>query len=218
MNEFVSTLASHKSCRKQRSTLPISRQISSQLYMLWGRRWSISSGTSPNSALLVHLVLVTDEPSEDLGRRLGRVVEERRRGVHGTQTLVEVGAGVWVDAEMWAMNLTGKVLADVSRPDTSVVTIDIGLDLHVEMEIEQALAFCTRRVEVLRKWVQEFRFEGGNRICYWCEQEEGGCAGQRGRPCLADWTGGSSGWSYYGWAEDADDQFEGALGDVGVLV
>jgi prefoldin subunit 5 len=49
------------------------------------------------------------------------------------------------------MNLAGKVLADVSRPDTSVVTIDIGLDLHIEMEIEQALAFCTRRAEVLRK-------------------------------------------------------------------
>ncbi|ORY32094.1 Prefoldin subunit-domain-containing protein [Naematelia encephala] len=52
------------------------------------------------------------------------------------ETLTELGGGIWVDARI---------------QDTSSVTLDIGLDIHMELSVQDAIAYSTKRISVLEK-------------------------------------------------------------------
>nr|XP_031863863.1 uncharacterized protein CI109_000506 [Kwoniella shandongensis]KAA5530935.1 hypothetical protein CI109_000506 [Kwoniella shandongensis] len=54
----------------------------------------------------------------------------------GLDTLTELGAGVWVEAEV---------------PDTSVVTLDIGLGLHLDMSTADAQEYTKKKMEQLKR-------------------------------------------------------------------
>lgn len=87
--------------------------------------------------------------------------------------MTELGGGVWVDAVMWvaANNVPGDratgrrasawlllrgnccadVLTDTRRPDASRITLDLGLDVHLEMPLPEAIEYAESRAKVLQK-------------------------------------------------------------------
>lgn len=69
--------------------------------------------------------------SEQVARRLSRADPSRSH-----RTPAEIGAGVWVDTVVH---------------DASVVTLDLGLDVHMSLPVAEAAAYATKRAEVLRK-------------------------------------------------------------------
>ncbi|WVQ80016.1 hypothetical protein IAT38_002117 [Cryptococcus sp. DSM 104549] len=62
----------------------------------------------------------------DLGKEQGKSIE----------TTSELGAGVWVHTKI---------------PDTSAITLDLGLDLHLDMPVADAQEYTKKKVEVLKK-------------------------------------------------------------------
>ncbi|KAL1407757.1 hypothetical protein Q8F55_007191 [Vanrija albida] len=67
---------------------------------------------------------------EQVARRLARAEPARTH-----KTPAELGAGVWVDTVVH---------------DASVVTLDLGLDLHMALPVAEAAAYAAKRADVLR--------------------------------------------------------------------
>ncbi|TXT09199.1 hypothetical protein VHUM_02673 [Vanrija humicola] len=68
---------------------------------------------------------------EQVARRLARADPARSH-----RTPAEIGAGVWVDTQVH---------------DASVITLDLGLDVHLTLPVDEAAAYATKRADVLRK-------------------------------------------------------------------
>ena len=45
------------------------------------------------------------------------------------------------------------VCPDETSPDTSIVTLGIGLNLHLELRVSEAITFSEKRADILRKYV-----------------------------------------------------------------
>lgn len=103
--------------------------------------------------------------------------------VEGRQeTLMEIGAGIYALAQMWVKKKTREQsiyhpdplylrresnrnmkdhLEDAEvreldwlvRPDSSTTTLDLGLNVHVELSLKEAMEYTEKRVQVLERWV-----------------------------------------------------------------
>ncbi|WVQ95234.1 prefoldin, alpha subunit [Kwoniella sp. CBS 9459] len=63
-------------------------------------------------------------------------LDELEKADRPIETLSELGAGVFVETRI---------------EDTSNITLDLGLDLHVDMRIAEAKAYIARKLEILKK-------------------------------------------------------------------
>ncbi|RSH85678.1 hypothetical protein EHS25_003819 [Saitozyma podzolica] len=94
-----------------------------------------------------------------------RDLAERLRGLEQTghapqTTLTELGGGCYVDAQI---------------PDTSRVTLDIGLELHLEMGAGEAIEYAEKRAGVLEKRISALKVREEN-IIWQIEQFRGAIA------------------------------------------
>lgn len=81
------------------------------------------------------------DSSEQVARRLTALKGDAARAAPA-----ELGAGVWVDTVV----LVCRGMSDAS-PDTSSILLDLGLDIHLEMDTPVAAEYANKRAEVLRK-------------------------------------------------------------------
>ncbi|OCF57764.1 prefoldin, alpha subunit [Kwoniella mangroviensis CBS 10435] len=81
------------------------------------------------------LITVEHDISEydDLLRRLNQLEQADERGV---ETLSELGAGVWVETRI---------------SDTKTVTLDLGLDVHMDMPLSEAKGYVSKKIDALKK-------------------------------------------------------------------
>lgn len=68
----------------------------------------------------------------------------------------EMGAGVWVHTTMYVVNLQRMLGREVAnhvhkRPDITVITLDLGLDLHLDMPLADAKEYVKKKLEILKK-------------------------------------------------------------------
>ncbi|EIW68294.1 hypothetical protein TREMEDRAFT_63466 [Tremella mesenterica DSM 1558] len=79
----------------------------------------------------------------DLINKLDTFIRLRADGQNSQKSQFEIGAGIWMDAEVAVKDFErGRV--DLS-PDISTVLVDIGLGLRVEMDLKQASEMAQRR-------------------------------------------------------------------------
>lgn len=64
--------------------------------------------------------------------------------------MIELGAGVYADAHVWVACAVFGTQAD-GRYETSLVTMDIGLDVHVDVPLAEGIELSRKRAEVLQK-------------------------------------------------------------------
>ncbi|WVQ68571.1 prefoldin, alpha subunit [Kwoniella botswanensis] len=81
------------------------------------------------------LISVEHDISEydNLLNKLDQLEEADERGI---ETLSELGAGVWVETRI---------------SDTKTVTLDLGLDLHMDMSLAEAREYVIKKIDVLKK-------------------------------------------------------------------
>ncbi|WWC93269.1 prefoldin, alpha subunit [Kwoniella sp. B9012] len=81
------------------------------------------------------LISVEHDISEydDLLQKLDQLEKADERGI---ETLSELGAGVWVETRI---------------SDTKTVTLDLGLDVHMDMPLAEAREYVIKKIDVLKK-------------------------------------------------------------------
>jgi len=72
----------------------------------------------------------------DSSRDLILKLEKMQSSAGKQATMVQLGAGVYADAEVY---------------DTSKITLDVGLGYHVDMTLAEAMSCSEKRIEVLEQ-------------------------------------------------------------------
>ncbi|WWC71264.1 uncharacterized protein I206_105217 [Kwoniella pini CBS 10737] len=90
----------------------------------------------PELEMTRHNLMIMENDISEYENLRGKIEELEKLDGNSIETLTEMGAGIWVEAKI---------------PDTNVITLDLGYDLHMDMNLKEAKEYVIKKVEILKR-------------------------------------------------------------------